>query len=160
MSTVIPAESVPIASRYACMKRDFGHDGPGAGDGVLTIRELDDYIDNLEDELSRLRANGRSTRLVDVDLEDSRALRAAMLDKGADGLDYLPPQIRDANLPPNLQRRAAEVLFNDNSDRITRTMITKMKRLYSGSSRSPGSLRNASSAVGELDDLANRLGLN
>lgn len=161
MSTVIPAESLPRVNRYAVMLCDWNVN-QGSANGVLTERELVHYIDTLQDEYSSRDAIGESTQFVSDRIADCERMLEDMRAAGVDGLDYLPPQVRDADLSPELRARAVEILKVDGSNNggnITRNMLAKARARYSGSARTPGSSQNLQRALDEIKKLGAALDL-
>ncbi len=160
MSTVIPVESFPRVVRSELMELDCAS---GTPDGVLTRAELERHIDRLHDKYDRLTSRGEVSPTLSIDIRDCERILEDMIAQGAEGVDYLPQAIRDADLPANLKLRAVEVLAIDGkgtTDTITRTLLSKAKRRLTGSGRTIGTLRGQADGLKEIDLLSKALGLN
>lgn len=160
MSTIVPVESFPRVVRSELMELDCAS---GTPDGVLTRSELERHIDRLHDKYDRLASRGEASPTLSIDIRDCERILEDMVAHGADGVDYLPQSIRDADLPANLKLRAVEILAVDGkgtADNLNRTLLSKAKRRLTGSGRTVGTLRGQAEGLKEIDQLAKALGLN
>ncbi|MEQ8276716.1 MAG: hypothetical protein RMA76_27020 [Deltaproteobacteria bacterium] len=162
MSTVIPVETFPRVVRSEVMDLD-AEAGTPPPDGVLTRAELQRHVERLHDKYDRGGDRNTSPQMLELNIRTAERILEDMVAVGADGLDYLPPQVRDANLPDNLKYRAIEILVHDDKRRtgqITRSLISKAKRRYTGSGRTVGTSNNEAEAIREITQLAKALHLN
>lgn len=161
MSNVIPVETFPRVVRSEVMDLD-AEAGTPPPDGVLTKAELARHVERLNDRFDQDSARGVSTQMLSLNLRTAERILEDMEAQGADGLDYLPQQVRDANLPTNLKLRAIEILMHDDKRRtgtITRALLSKAKKRYTGSGRTVGTLSNQGDAHREIEALSKALGL-
>lgn len=143
------------------MSRDYALNGAGAGDGLLTRQELQQYIEMLRVERIDAVDMREPTDVIDLRLEDSRRLLRDMDLVQADAVSYLPDALRD--LPERLRRRATEILMLDDPyglGEIDRGMLesarTRYRDLYGPSL---AFLNSKTQALEEIDALEAALDL-
>ncbi|GEM_PF-3057172 len=160
---IVPADHLPRCSRYAAMIRDVGHNNVTRGNGILTRTELESYIEHQYEERNRLIANQGSTRGVDVRLRDSEQMLNDMLEAGVDGLSYLPDEIQEQQLRPELANRVVEMLMKDDENRslrITQPILDRARGRYMNiEARSMVELNSRDRALSEIKEIAQALGL-
>lgn len=163
MPHIIPADNLPRSSRYAAMSKDIGHNAPTRANGVLTRDELEGYIQTQYEERNRIIAGRGSTVAVDTRLRDAEEMLQDMLAANVDGLNYLPPEVLDANLRPELMHRVVEMLWKDDEDRalrITQPVLDSARARYMNmEARSMVELNSKDRALAEIDEIARTLGL-
>ena len=113
-------------------------------------------------EEAELAAHG-STRSVDTRLRDAEEMLQDMREAGVDGLNYLPPEVVQANFRPELVARVVEMLWKDDEDRalrITQPVLDAARARYMNiEARSMLELNSRDRALTEIKEIANALGL-
>ena len=147
-------------SALEVMSRDDGV--LGAGDGVLTIGELQSHIDRLVLQRNQLVSSNAPTTLVDVRMGDAQKLYADMVTTHSAGVQYLPDALM--GLPVSLRRRASELLVNDDIaavGEIDAYVLAHARSRYKMmmSAGSSATMMSAQKALAELDQLAAALGI-
>jgi len=170
----IDLKSVPNA--YRLMNIDWQvnalrlieQDDEYQGDGRLTRRSLQEYIERLErkkalEQGQGLWGRGTSAGLerIDEQLKEAREILRDLEDVGADAVDHLPEHMK--NFADHLRRLAVEMLMQDDTQadlEITQQIIDHARARYSRlPERTPSQQRRKSSALAEIAELARKLGL-
>jgi hypothetical protein len=142
---------------YEAMSRDVGTGG--AGDGELTLFELQSHIDRLSVQRAELLADHSSTAGVDLRIKDARRLYKDMVDSGAASLQYLPDHLM--SLPSNLRQRASELLLHDDVGSlgdIDQFVLDHARERYAVMTGSAATFLARDRAMIEIDALAAALG--
>lgn len=160
---ILPAESLAAWSRYAVMSRDCTHEGLGRGDGILTQDELRSHIEKLTRDRYEAVARREGAGALTESLSDSRQMLRDMEVAGVEGLNYLPDEIKELELPGHLVRRAVELLMRDDVHaigEIDQDVIDRARARYfdmRGMGINIEQSRNQ--ALHEISQLAEKLGL-
>lgn len=131
----------------------------GAGDGQLTLSELQAHIDRLAAQRNQLMGVGVPTSFVDLRIADARRLYKDMVASGASALQYLPDHLM--SLPAHLRTRASELLLHDDVGSvgdIDQFVIDHARERYDLMAGSMGSLYAREKALQEIGALATALG--
>jgi hypothetical protein len=142
---------------YTVLKMDVV--GPGAGDGFLSLGELNRHVERLERDL--VSEDPSLVPFARIELEEAQRLRRDLSDvadyapPGAEvQIQYLPDELARAS--PEIRRRASEVLLQDDethSGIITKAVIDHARGRYDVLS-DVGAYAGARSRRVALDELA------
>jgi len=138
------------------------------GDGRLTRRSLQEYIERLESKKAREqgqglwgRASSAELERIDEQLNEAREILRDLEDVGADTVDHLPAHMKD--FADHLRRLVVEMLMQDDTQadvEITQQIIDHARARYARlPERTPSQKQRKSSALAEIAELARKLGL-
>lgn len=132
----------------------------GAGDGELTLSELQAHIDRLAQQREQIVTDEGPTGVVDLKINYARRLYKDMVDSGAGAVQYLPDGLM--GLPVPLRQRATELLLHDDVGSlgdIDQFVINHARDRYAAIYGTGVSMMARQKALDEINQLAQALGL-
>ena len=159
MPVLKPADLPSAWTNWSAMSRDKAPSGDP--EGVLTRSELKSLLQDLNDAKTSASSSHEPTMYLDMQINSGRKLYKDMVDAGATGLQYVPDELM--SLPIALRRRATELLKRDDTSmlgQVDQFVIDHARGRYNAmTAMSSGMVQAKETALNEIDDLADALGL-
>lgn len=139
-------------TNFEILQHDQGVSGVGRADGLLTKEELFVRISDLKGQKAQLENKGRSTLVLDFELQSAADLYNELSALGVAAVQYLPAPVMD--LSESVRRRATDLLRINGTSELTPLMvdeaIANTKLMTAGSGAALSSKQKALSELAAL----------